>query len=442
MIPFYKEVVLMSFECAHCGHRNNEIQSGAEIAERGCRIELTVRTVADLNRKVVKSDHTAVRIVELDFEIPAGSQRGEITTVEGVLDRACAGLEQDQPVRRVEHPEDAQQIDAFVEQLRELKLVERPWTIILDDVAGNCFVENPNAPHVDGACIWTHYQRTVEQDHTCGVYTQKELRDNEAAGGDDEKKQMAGVAEEDEDAESSAVASGSNADDGTLHKIADGSWPLQELHGEVLQFETVCASCKAPCQTNMKVTSIPHFKDVVIMATCCDVCGVRTNEVKSGGGIEPLGVRFEVRVADREDMSRDVLKSDNCQVAIPELDCEVGAAALNGRFTTVEGLLEAIKLQLSESGNMFRDSDDKEARERMDAFIAKLDSVVSGAMPVTLVLDDPSGNSYVQALTDDGTLDERLKISKYVRTYDQDEELGINDMRTEDYGAGAEDGGA
>lgn len=26
-IPFFKEVVLMSFECPHCGYRNSEIQS-------------------------------------------------------------------------------------------------------------------------------------------------------------------------------------------------------------------------------------------------------------------------------------------------------------------------------------------------------------------------------------------------------------------------------
>lgn len=67
-------------------------------------------------------------------------------------------------------------------------------------------------------------------------------------------------------------------------------------------------------------------------------------------------------------------------------------------------------------------------------FIGKLDSVVRGQLKITLVLDDPSGNSYVQALSDDGSLDDRLKISRYTRSYDQDEELGINDMNTENYG--------
>jgi len=54
--------------------------------------------------------------------------------------------------------------------------------------------------------------------------------------------------------------------------------------------------------------AIPHFKDVVIMATNCDACGHRTNEVKSGGGIEPTGVKIEVQVKDAIDLKRDVLK--------------------------------------------------------------------------------------------------------------------------------------
>ena len=58
----------------------------------------------------------------------------------------------------------------------------------------------------------------------------------------------------------------------------------------------------------LTITDIPHFKDVVIMATNCDSCGHRSNEVKSGGGIEPKGVRIEIRVRGKEDFSRDVLK--------------------------------------------------------------------------------------------------------------------------------------
>lgn len=44
------------------------------------------------------------------------------------------------------------------------------------------------------------------------------------------------------------------------------------------------------------------------MATVCDSCGNRTNEVKSGGGIESKGVCIEVDVKIKEDLCRDLLK--------------------------------------------------------------------------------------------------------------------------------------
>ena len=53
---------------------------------------------------------------------------------------------------------------------------------------------------------------------------------------------------------------------------------------------------------------IPHFKEVVIMATLCDQCGHKTNEVKSGGGIEPTGKKMILSVENEQDLSRDLLK--------------------------------------------------------------------------------------------------------------------------------------
>ena len=41
-IPFFREVVVMAFECPHCGARNNEIQPAAQMAEQGCCYTLAV----------------------------------------------------------------------------------------------------------------------------------------------------------------------------------------------------------------------------------------------------------------------------------------------------------------------------------------------------------------------------------------------------------------
>lgn len=402
-IPFYKEVVLMSFSCDECGFQNNEIQSGAPIAEKGIRIKLDVRTERDLNRQVVKSDYTSVKIVEIDFEIPAQSQKGEVTTIEGILDRSERGLAQDQPVRRIEHPEAAAQIDEFIQKIRKLKELREPFTVILEDISGNSFIENVVAPQVDPQCTTTYFSRNKNQNHVLGIYDQEEIKNDK--------------------------------ENAILEPIGEDDFTLEDLQGEVLQLPTNCPNCNSPCQTNMKLTNIPHFKEVVIMATTCDICGHRTNEVKSSGGIEPQGLHIEVDVKCDEDFKRDVLKSETCSLKIPQLELEVGPYALGGRFTTVEGLIVAVKEQLSDPkySHIFGDSQEIETKTRFEKFLGKFNDILSGKLAITVVLDDPAGNSYIQSFADNGQVDNGLRITHYERTFDQNDELGLNDMKTENY---------
>ncbi|KAK9886244.1 hypothetical protein WA026_015758 [Henosepilachna vigintioctopunctata] len=392
----------MSFSCDKCGYENNEIQSGAVIADKGVKLTLRVMSIKDLNRQVVKSDYTSVKVVELDFEIPAQSQKGEVTTIEGIIDRSVTGLEQDQIVRRISHPEDAIKIDEFIGKLKELKEVKTPFTMILEDISGNSFIENPNIPQIDKNCQIEHFKRSKDQDHQLGVFTHKEVMESEETA--------------------------------LLKPIEEGTYPLEDFEGDVLQFQTNCTSCNAPCMTNMKLTNIPHFKEVVIMATVCDTCGHRTNEVKSGGGVEPQGLHIEVDVRNKNDFSRDVLKSETCHLKIPQLELEVGPHALGGRFTTVEGLIVAIKDQISDPkhSHMFGDSMDEKSKKQLESFLIKFEDIIEGKMMVTLVLDDPAGNSYIQSMVDDKP-DDALRINHYERTYEQNEELGLNDMKTENY---------
>ena len=52
---------------------------------------------------MVKSDTAAVHIPELDFEVPPSTQKGVVTTLEGVITEAISGLGQEQPARRVSY---------------------------------------------------------------------------------------------------------------------------------------------------------------------------------------------------------------------------------------------------------------------------------------------------------------------------------------------------
>ena len=81
----------MSFRCEYCGYANNEVQSGGKVELNGSRTIAIIDGQRDLNRQVVKSEHCSVIIKELDFEIPPQTQRGSLTTVEGLIQKAAEG---------------------------------------------------------------------------------------------------------------------------------------------------------------------------------------------------------------------------------------------------------------------------------------------------------------------------------------------------------------
>ncbi|NWH95426.1 ZPR1 protein, partial [Aegithalos caudatus] len=386
-IPFFKEIIVSSFSCDSCSWSNTEIQSAGRIQEQGVCYTLAVTSRQDMNREVVKTDCASARIPELDFEIPAFSQKGVLTTIEGIIDRAVAGLEQDQPARRATDKEVARKIDEFIGKLRQLKEVSSPFTFILDDPSGNSFVENPQAPQRDEALVVTRYRRSPQQ---CALL---------------------GLEGEEVDVKAPDAA--------------------EDLRDEVLQFNTNCPECNAPASTNMKLVQIPHFKEVIIMATNCDSCGHRTNEVKSGGAIEAQGTRITLRITDPSDMTRDILKSETCSVEIPELQFELGMGALGGKFTTLEGLLKDIRDLVEKNPFTLGDSSTPSRTGKLQEFIGKLQDV-KGKAQAHFIMDDPAGNSYLQNVYAPEE-DPELRVQRYERSFEQNEELGLNDMRTEGY---------
>nr|XP_031299490.1 zinc finger protein ZPR1 isoform X2 [Camelus dromedarius] len=342
-IPFFREIIVSSFSCEHCGWNNTEIQSAGRIQDQGVRYTLTVRAQEDMNREVVKTDFATTRIPELDFEIPAFSQKGALTTVEGLISRAISGLEQDQPTRRANEEAMAESIDEFIVKLKELKQVASPFTLIIDDPSGNSFVENPHAPRKDDALVITHYNRTQQQEEILGL------------------------------------------------------------------------QAEAPEEK-------PEEEDL-------------RNEVKSGGAVEPLGTRITFHITDPSDMTRDLLKSETCSVEIPELEFELGMAVLGGKFTTLEGMLKDIRELVTKNPFTLGDSSNPGQTEKLQEFSQKLDQILDGDMKAHFVMDDPAGNSYLQNVYAPED-DPEMKVEHYKRTFDQNEELGLNDMKTEGYETG------
>merc|ERR1719454_2197638 len=383
----------MSFKCEHCGYRNNEVQSGGKVELNGSRTIALINGSRDLNRQVVKSEHCTVRIKELDFEIPPQTQKGSLTTVEGLIQRSAEGLRETAKMNMATNPEWASAVLTFcVEKLEPI--TQQKFTLILDDPSGYSTIENLHLPFPDPKLEIRYYGRTKEQNEALGLehVEQSSIKDDLAAG--------------------------------------DGGLDTQR---EVLEFPEICTNCGKPAVCRMKQVQIPFFKEVTIMAVSCDHCGYRSNEVKAGGGIEPKGKKHILKIRTKEDLARDILKSDMASIQIPELEWDIGMGCLAGKFTTLEGILKDLKTNLIDK-NPFNIGDnlDDDEKKKYETFKENVVKILNLEMDATFILDDPSGNSYILSLEAPAP-DPQLEEIEYERSWEQNEELGLNDINTEDY---------
>ncbi|CAI9760036.1 unnamed protein product [Fraxinus pennsylvanica] len=428
LIPHFRKILLSAFECPHCGERNNEVQFAGEIQPRGCHYHLQVPAGDQkvLNRQVVKSETATVKIPELDFEIPPEAQRGSLSTIEGILVRAADELEALQEERKKVDPQTAEAIDQFLVKLRACAAGDSPFAFILDDPAGNSFIENPLAPSPDPSLTIQAYERTREQVASLGYLAGEPTTETSEEGTNNVSDQIQREPHGSVGARAGrrAIAQGNSAE------IAETLFRYSAPE-EVMTFPSTCGACATKCECRMFVTNIPYFQEVIVMASSCDACGYRNSEVKPGGRIPLKGKKIKVYVKNIKDLNRDVIKSDTASIKIPEIDLELASGTLGGLVTTVEGLISKISESLERvHGFTFGDSLDDTRRSKWKEFRARLDKLKNLDEPWTLIIDDALANSFVSPVTDDIKDDNELTFEEYERSWEQNEELGLNDMDT------------
>ncbi|KAG5481912.1 hypothetical protein LSCM4_06991 [Leishmania orientalis] len=397
-IPHFKEIIVSSFECPHCSERNNEVTFGGTFGPKKVRYELEVKGRKDLDRQVVKSEFATVTIPELELEIPPESQKGNLNTVEGILEQTYNGLQLQQPLRKIQHPDVYEKIEAFCAKLESFRSGDVPFTLTLDDPAGNSYIEP----------IHDYYHPTLDPQLT---KYEKERTDVD--------RQLLGVA----------------IDYNTERTLEEEKDVEEGRFSDVTQIPCDCPACRKHGYLMMHECDIPYFKQTVIMAFKCEYCGYKSNEIKTGGEISAKGLRLTLHVKSEEDLKRDVLKSETAALIIPEVHLELAPGTLGGFFSSVEGTITQVRDQLKslpQAAFAVGDSADDSSKTMLE-FVKELDELLTLKKPFTFILDDPLGNVYIQNprshLPPPGDKDPNLESEEYIRSDEQDEELGILDMR-------------
>ncbi|XP_044335319.1 zinc finger protein zpr1 isoform X1 [Triticum aestivum] len=462
LIPHFREVVLMAFECPHCSERNNEVQFAGQLQPKGCCYTLKVPKGQPeiLNRQVVKSDSATIKVMlihalvnsfvlytyslcfmyfytltymqipELDFEIPPEAQRGTLSTVEGSIMRAVSELQALQDERKKVDPQKAEAIEQFLVKLRSLGSGEAAFTFILDDASGNSFIENPNAPSSDPLLSLRFYERTYEQQAALGFLAEPTKESGDSSQDASTVEGNSGGPQRIPHGSVGAVAGRRAIAQGNSDEIT-AALCRYSAPEEVDTLPSTCAACATECVTRFFSTKIPYFREVIVMATSCDACGYRNSELKPGGEIPAKGKKTTLIVRNVKDLSRDVIKSDSAAVSVPELELELSSGTLGGIVTTVEGLIVKICEALERvHGFQLGDSTYEWKKKKWDGFTERLAKLLNLEEPWTLILDDALAASFIAPATDSLEDDKQLTIEEYERSWEQNEELGLNDMDT------------
>ena len=203
----------------------------------------------DLNRQIVRSASCEILIPELDLTLPPTS-RGQLTTVEGLIRDVVADLSMDQPLRRVQDEDGHKKIQILIDKMKhileeedseaedetvrhvkaaDLQIPMPPFTVKLDDPAGNSFIEFIGDMS-DPKWNLRTYHRTLDQNIALGLVAP-----------DDEATRMSSMKQ---------VMMSANAD--------TANDPITD--DEVFVFPGFCSSCGHQIDTYMKKVNIPYFQ--------------------------------------------------------------------------------------------------------------------------------------------------------------------------------------
>lgn len=126
----------------------------------------------------------------------------------------------------------------------------------------------------------------------------------------------------------------------------------------------------------------------------CAECGYRHNDFVLTDSHEP--VRWSYRVAVAADMNVRVVRSSSGTVRIPELGITIEPGVASEAFVSnIEGILVRVERVLDQ---LARDTDDAATVARIHDLQETLGAMRDGrAAPVTVILEDPFGNSRILA---------------------------------------------
>jgi len=164
-----------------------------------------------------------------------------------------------------------------------------------------------------------------------------------------------------------------------------------------------CPACKEGVLTVLSdQVDIPHFGEVSVSTMVCPGCGYRSSDVIPLKRSSPM--RYIFKIDGPEKMKVRVVRSGSSTVQIPQIGARIDPGRFSeGYITNVEGIFQRVLNILNQLLRDFTSSlgeEDLSDRIKMtNDLIGLLGSFIDGDInrnePLTLILEDPYGNSAI-----------------------------------------------
>ncbi|MGP8322323.1 MAG: ZPR1 zinc finger domain-containing protein [Methanosarcinaceae archaeon] len=161
----------------------------------------------------------------------------------------------------------------------------------------------------------------------------------------------------------------------------------------IQNFETLttCPLCHRDLIIKWKCDNIPFFGEVMYITALCE-CSFRFADTMILTQKEP--VRYEMTIDTVEDLNARVVRSTSGTIRIPELGIDVEPGTVSESYVTnIEGVLDRVRNVVIMASKWVRDEEEKYTLSL--EILKKLDNTKSGKQKLTIIIEDPLGNSAI-----------------------------------------------
>ena len=151
-----------------------------------------------------------------------------------------------------------------------------------------------------------------------------------------------------------------------------------------------CPVCGRDIKILSSVYEVPYFGEVLLTSISCE-CGYKHSDSIITEIKEPR--RYKIKI-DSNNLFTKVIRSSSGTIRVPELGVDIEPGPASQAFiTNLEGILSRIEDVVKMARNW--NSDDREKVERCNLILDKIDKTLKGEAELTLILEDPFGNSAI-----------------------------------------------